>query len=182
MKKTGLIIAIAVLVAGAFFVFGVFLQKRIRSNGSSVNNEQSIGKNETVVDFQKGERIYQQKCAACHQVNGMGVSGAFPPLKGSDFLKNSTKKRLIDQVMNGSNGGLVVNGKKYATPMPPQVNNASDAVAVVNYILNTWGNHYGTASLQDAKGIKKTNKNRRHMMMNGGMMRNGGGMNRMNRN
>ena len=103
--------------------------------------------------YPKGAKIFKEKCVACHQATGMGVPSAFPPLKGSDYLK-ADKKRAIAQVLNGSNHEITVNGAKYSIPMPPQVDNHEDAVAVVNYILNAWGNNYGTVSLADAKGIK----------------------------
>jgi hypothetical protein len=38
--------------------------------------------------------------------------------------------------------------------MPPQVDNYEDAVAVVNYILNAWGNHGGTITVDEVKDIK----------------------------
>ena len=34
----------------------------------------------------KGEALYLQHCAACHQPNGQGLAGAFPPLAGSDYI------------------------------------------------------------------------------------------------
>ncbi len=33
-----------------------------------------------------GEKIYMEKCIVCHQANGEGIPGAFPPLKNSDYL------------------------------------------------------------------------------------------------
>ncbi len=171
MKKTGLMIVIIGLFAGAFiFLYGMS-KKNMNTSYQGAVYAQSNGKSDS--NDARGSQIYQQKCVSCHQVNGLGISGVFPPLKGSDFLKNEPKKRLIEQVMNGSDKGLVVNGVKYASPMPPQVSNTSDAVAVVNYILNSWGNNYGTATQKDADGIKKSTKNRKHMMMGGGMMRGG---------
>jgi len=165
MQRRGLIIVVVVLFLGAFVFFYGMAKRTTNSNYRDVVYGQSKGKDD--VNFSRGNQIYQEKCMSCHQTDGMGVSGVFPPLKGSDFLKNKTKKRLIEQVMNGSNERLVVNGVKYANPMPPRVDNASDAVAVVNYVLNSWGNHYGVATLPDAKGIKKSNINR-HSMMGGG--------------
>jgi nitrite reductase (NO-forming) len=124
-------------------------------------------------DNNRGAEIYFRKCMACHQVTGMGLPGTFPPLKGSDFLKKASKKRLIEQVMNGSHEHLTVNGMTYSTPMPPQVDNVQDAVAVVNYVLNSWGNDYGKATLEDVKEIKPVKNNASDMMMNG--MMGGGG-------
>ncbi len=169
MLKTGLIILVVTLFVGVSVFLYVAAKKTTNTNDRGVAYAQSNGKGD--IDFSNGSQIYQEKCVSCHQVNGMGVSGVFPPLKGSDFLKNKTKKRLIEQVMNGSNERLVVNGEKYATPMPPRVNNKSDAIAVVNYVLNSWGNHYGVATLPDAKGIKKSNANRHSMMGGGCVMR-----------
>ena len=178
MKKTGLIIAIVTLFVLVFLFFDQIAQKALSSDDNTREYVQPGKENDT--NFATGSQIYQQKCIACHQVTGMGISGTFPPLKGSDFLKNSSKKRIIEQVMNGSGGELVVNGTKYTTSMPPQVDNTTDAVAVTNYILNSWGNHYGIATLQDATGVKKSNKNERHMMMHG-RMRGMSGCNTMGR-
>jgi len=114
-----------------------------------------VSSNKKVVKFEKGAQIYNQLCVKCHQVNGMGIPGAFPPLKGSDFLKTASKKRLLDQVLHGSNESLKVNGTQYSTPMPPQVNNVDDAIEVVNYVLNAWGNNDGVATTADAKDLKK---------------------------
>ncbi|HEY1653486.1 MAG TPA: c-type cytochrome [Candidatus Tumulicola sp.] len=33
-------------------------------------------------DLKRGSALYAQKCAACHQTNGNGIAGAFPPLWG----------------------------------------------------------------------------------------------------
>src|SRR5690606_4944135 len=41
-----------------------------------------------------GKRLYEQNCMACHQPDGQGIVGAFPPLAKSDFL-NADKKRAI---------------------------------------------------------------------------------------
>jgi len=140
---------------------------------NALNNENSesvyVPGDKGASKYPKGAEIYYRKCMACHQVTGMGLPGTFPPLKGSDFLKTATKKRLIDQVMLGSNEGLVVNGMQYSTPMPPQVDNTQDAVAVINYVLNAWGNDYGVATLQDAKDVKSDKGNHSHMMMKNGM-------------
>ena len=103
--------------------------------------------------YAKGFEIYKTKCVACHQLSGEGIPGAFPPLKGSDYLL-ADKKRAVKQVLNGSNLEITVNGVKYVTPMPPQVDNYEDAVAVINYVLNAWGNKGGTVTVDEVKDIK----------------------------
>ena len=151
MKKISLIAVMAGLLLFAGKSFGVLSHKVVKTNGHALVYVPADDPAEA--KFPKGAKIYKEKCVACHQITGMGVPSAFPPLKGSDYLK-ADKKRALKQVLNGSNHEITVNGAKYSIPMPPQVDNYEDAVAVVNYILNAWGNNYGTVTLADAKGIK----------------------------
>lgn len=160
-----------VLVSGVFLFTGkVYAAPAMNALNNENNEAVYVPGDKAATNYPKGAEIYNRKCVACHQLNGEGIPGTFPPLKGSDFLKSATKKRLIEQVMNGSNEHLTVNGTTYSSPMPPQVDNAGDAVAVVNYILNSWGNHYGKASLQDAKKVKPVKAGRNYMMNGRGMM------------
>jgi len=101
-----------------------------------------------VAEVSNGEKLYKEKCIACHLETGEGMAGAFPPLAGSDYLK-ADKVRAITQVMRGSEGEITVNGAQFNGVMPPQVDNAQDAVDVTNYILSAWGNDYGTVTLED---------------------------------
>ncbi len=151
MKRISMIVVLAGLVFFAAKTFGVLKHKVVKATANSLVYVPADDPADA--KYPKGAKIYKEKCVACHQVTGMGVPGAFPPLKGSDYLK-ADKKRAIAQVLNGSNHGITVNGVKYSIPMPPQVDNYEDAVAVVNYVLNAWGNNYGTVTLADAKGIK----------------------------
>ncbi len=151
MKRISMIVVLAGLVFFAAKTFGVMAHKVVKTTANGLVYVPADDPADA--KFPKGAKIYKEKCVACHQLTGMGVPGAFPPLKGSDYLK-ADKKRAIAQVLNGSNHGITVNGVKYSIPMPPQVDNYEDAVAVVNYVLNAWGNNYGTVTLADAKGIK----------------------------
>jgi mono/diheme cytochrome c family protein len=101
----------------------------------------------------RGEKIYKEKCIICHQANGEGILHAFPPLKDSDYLF-ADKIRAVEQVLNGSHEDMIVNGILYNAPMPPQVDNHYDAVAVTNYVLNSWGNEGGYVALDDVKHIE----------------------------
>ncbi len=103
--------------------------------------------------FPEGAKIYKQKCFVCHQLSGEGVPGAFPPLKNADYLL-ADKKRAVEQVLNGSNEAMVVNGVTYTIPMPFQVDTHKEAVDVINYVLNAWGNDGGTITVEEVKDIK----------------------------
>lgn len=117
---------------------------------SEVSTEESTSAELTPAQFEalkaEGQKLYQSKCVSCHQANGKGMPGAFPPLAQSDYLAKATIKRFTRQVSMGSKdgkGGLVVNGVKYSVPMPAQTQNPKELTALANYVLNSWGNSYG---------------------------------------
>lgn len=91
-------------------------------------------------DANKGKSVYAKTCVACHQLNGQGIPGAFPPLAKSDYL-NADVTRSIRQVLHGSNGPITVNGKKYTTPMPAQALNDQQIADVLTYVYASWGNN-----------------------------------------
>jgi mono/diheme cytochrome c family protein len=109
--------------------------------------------NELAAQMARGEQIYKEKCIACHQANGQGLPGAFPSLVGSEFLLKNTKL-AVSQVLNGSDHVAAERKVKYPAPMPPQVSTKDDAVAVINYVLNNFGNNGGHITVDDVKDIQ----------------------------
>lgn len=99
-----------------------------------------------------GEKIYNEKCKVCHQPDGKGIKPAFPPLAGSDYLL-ADKKRAVAQALNGSHHEIVVNGEKYTGEMLQQVGTHEEAVAVINYVLNNFGNNGGYISVDEVKDV-----------------------------
>jgi mono/diheme cytochrome c family protein len=91
-----------------------------------------------------GSRIYATNCAACHQVGGTGISGAFPPLAGHfpDLLKPADGRTYVGKVLLfGLEGAIRVNGGNYAGTMPPwQALSDDDIAAVLNYVSSAWDN------------------------------------------
>lgn len=65
---------------------------------------------------QPGAAIYKQYCLTCHQVNGSGVPGLNPPLRGIDWV-NGDKARLINVLLNGLQNAEV-EGEAYDNVMP----------------------------------------------------------------
>lgn len=151
MKKFSLIFLITALLVIAGSASAYYTASQAPTPETSVvfvpDNDPADAK------FPEGAKIYKAKCVACHQLNGEGIAGAFPPLKNSDYLF-ADKKRAVKQVLNGSNSQITVNGVNYAIPMPFQVDTHEDAVAVINYVLNAWGNDGGTISLSEVQDIK----------------------------
>jgi len=86
-----------------------------------------------------GKVVYNKNCAACHQINGAGMPGVFPPLAKSDYL-NADVNRAIKQVLVGSLNPLATKGKKYAIAMPKQALNDQQIADVLSYVYANWGN------------------------------------------
>lgn len=86
-----------------------------------------------------GGELYAQNCAGCHQAQGQGVPGAFPPLAKNPALFNDDYPVLV--VLFGLQGPIEVNGQKINGAMPP-FGHLSDAeiAAIVNYLRQAWGN------------------------------------------
>jgi nitrite reductase (NO-forming) len=102
------------------------------------------------LDLTKGKAVYDAKCKVCHQENGEGTPGAFPPLAKSDYLLGNVSEAL-NGIINGQTAPLTVNGTEYTTAMPANVLTDEEATDVMNYILNSWGNEGGTVTVVDGK-------------------------------
>ena len=88
----------------------------------------------------KGEAAFLANCAACHQPNGQGLPGAFPPLAGSDYLKGD-RKQVMAAALFGLSGPITVNGVDYNGVMP-SLGHLTDAdlAAALTYVFGSWGN------------------------------------------
>jgi len=90
-----------------------------------------------------GAKVFGAYCQACHQIDGKGLAGAFPPLAGSDYLL-ADPKRGVHAVIEGKTGAVVVNGMKFDAVMP-NLNYLTDqqVADALTYVLNSWGNDGG---------------------------------------
>lgn len=123
-----------------------------KTDEGSLNSGKETWSNSATL-YKKGEEIYKQNCQACHQANGEGLPNAFPPLAKSDYLL-SDKQRAIKQVINGSNGEITVNNKKFNGVMPPQMLSDAEISEVLNYVLHTWGNSGETVTADEVKSLR----------------------------
>ena len=57
----------------------------------------------------KGQGVYNANCAACHQPNGQGLAGAFPPLAGSDYPQGN-RDEVNKAALFGLPGPITVKG------------------------------------------------------------------------
>lgn len=104
-----------------------------------------------------GKRIFETSCFACHQSNGQGLPGAFPPLANSDFL-NKNKEKAISAVIHGLEGPVKVNGKEFNSVMPAQVLSDEDAANVLTYVYSMWGNSKKVVTPAEVKAVRAAGK------------------------
>lgn len=106
--------------------------------------------------IKRGKEVYLLNCQNCHLQDGIGIAGVNPPLAKADYLKQPSKT-LINVILKGQTGEVVVNGKKYNIPMPGYEYLSDTEIAdVLNFIKNTWGNKIpGTITPAMVKALRK---------------------------
>jgi mono/diheme cytochrome c family protein len=88
--------------------------------------------------FAEGYQLYTTYCSNCHQTDGKGMLGLYPPLTGLDQLTD--KARLACIIKNGMSDTIVVNGKEFSRPMPPNPKLKNLEIAeIVSYLNMKWG-------------------------------------------
>lgn len=103
-----------------------------------------------------GAVLYNGTCSVCHQQNGAGLAGVFPPLANSDYLMADTE-RAIAVVLNGLTGEVVVNGNTFNSVMPPMSQLNDDEIAnILTFALNSWGNDGDTISADAVAAVRAT--------------------------
>jgi cytochrome c oxidase cbb3-type subunit 2 len=125
--------------------------------------------------MESGKEIYMKAapggglCYTCHQPNGKGITGQFPPLAGSDWVLGD-KERLIKISIHGLMGEIVVNGVKYNNVMappgiPPGSLTDEQISDVLTYIRNEWGNSASAVSPSEVASVRSTVQDRAPMQM-----------------
>ena len=109
-------------------------------------------------DTYSGRILYYTYCATCHQRDGKGDNNRFPPLVESDWVTGN-EARLIDVVLNGMDGEIVVNGKTYNGLMPSNSHLDNHAIAsILTYVRKRFGNESSSVSALKVEKIRNQSK------------------------
>jgi nitrite reductase (NO-forming)/hydroxylamine reductase len=101
-----------------------------------------------------GKQVYESNCAACHQPNGQGLAGAFPPLANSDFLMGN-REAVLAAALFGLSGPITVNGQEYNAVMPSMGHLSDDDLAAgLTYVFNSWGNSLSSVSPSEVSELR----------------------------
>ena len=96
----------------------------------------------------EGKKLYKLYCENCHQADGKGLAKLYPPLAGSDYLKEN-----IDQlpciILGGMDGEITVNAITFNMKMDGNPTlNPLEIAEITNYVANSWGNESGFLNVQ----------------------------------
>ncbi|MEO5592443.1 MAG: cbb3-type cytochrome c oxidase subunit II [Chitinophagaceae bacterium] len=97
--------------------------------------------------------LYSANCQSCHQTNGEGLKGAFPPLKGSTVVLNDNPEMMVNIIMNGYSGRMQ---EGYgAMPAVGTNNNLSpeEIAAIMNHEKESWGNNAKKVTPEEIKKL-----------------------------
>jgi cytochrome c oxidase cbb3-type subunit 2 len=100
-----------------------------------------------------GTALYATNCQSCHQPNGEGLAGAFPPLKGSKIVLDDNIEAYVGIIMNGYSGRVA---EGYGVMPAVGTNNnlsAEEVTAIMNHERTSWGNSAAKVKVEDVKKI-----------------------------
>jgi cytochrome c peroxidase len=108
-----------------------------------------------------GKGLFEGKatCINCHQADGQGVPGVFPPLAGNRRVIDGDGSYVAQTILHGRSGQLTVNGLSFNGIMPPvgtqQGLTDAEVAAVVSYVRNAWGNQANNVSEAMIKQLRE---------------------------
>ena len=105
----------------------------------------------------RGKKIFAANCQTCHQANGLGVAGQYPPLAGSEFTTGGSRRPAMI-VLKGLQGPVTVKGQKFGTAvMQPWDKTLTDQkiADVLTYERSEWGNSASPVTAEQIAGLRK---------------------------
>lgn len=133
-------------------------------DGKSFYLPQTSGKvlSEKEVMLKEGARVFSMQCSVCHGHDGTGDGFNYPPLAGSEFLTKLPVEDLIDIVLRGVRGPLIVKGRQWDNYMTPLGDRLTDQeiAAVLTYAT-------GQFSGKEREGLTEAAVKRRREVVKG---------------
>lgn len=104
-----------------------------------------------------GQRLFNGKCVACHQPDGKGRPGQFPPLAQSEWLLGPPEIP-VRILLFGLQGDVTVAGQHFNGNMPAFGEQLKDEqiAAVLTHVRQEWGNKADPVPAELVTRIRKT--------------------------
>jgi mono/diheme cytochrome c family protein len=106
--------------------------------------------------FDRGKKVFLANCATCHQANGQGIAGQYPPLAGSEFTTGGSRRPAMI-VLKGLQGPVKVKGQQFGSAvMQPWETLGDQKVAdVLTYERSEWGNKASPVTKEQIAALRK---------------------------
>jgi len=123
----------------------------IPSRSEPIETTGDSGNGSEEVLLPDGASLYTSTCAACHQADGKGIPGAFPPLANSPVVNEEDPELLIRIILQGYD----------AHPEWGQMPGFADLLtdeeiaAIINHEKSSWGNNAPQVTVEQVEDIRK---------------------------
>ena len=159
-----------VLFVGGFFAWAGYYAQRFGGGYEPlIYNENAYGvaqaktnAAENIDPYVLGQRIFGNTCAKCHQPDGLGLPGQYPPLVGSEWVLAPGPARMIRIVLDAAQGPIQVKGATYNNVMTPWRESLNDQqiAAVITYVRTQkeWGHTASAVTPEEVAAIRLKTK------------------------
>jgi len=107
-------------------------------------------------NMQKGKKIYEAKCLACHQADGGGVPNMNAPLDAASNVVGKDIARLVRIIRYGYNERIALDGLYYSNAMTASPDLKDNEIAdLLTYIRNSWSNKASAVTIAQVQAAKK---------------------------
>ena len=118
----------ALIMNGKIFLVAIVLLGLFLIAGCNSHTERPLQPEEL---YRRGQTLYLENCAECHQADGMGWSTLYPRLAGNPVVTLEDPEPIMVIVLYGQ--GLMPGFHQRLT--------SDEVAAILTYIRNSWGNH-----------------------------------------
>ena len=100
-----------------------------------------------------GKTLFLSHCLSCHQIDGSGVPGRFPPLNN---VWLNDKELLIKIVLQGLQGEIKVDDEIYNNIMPKVIDLSDEQIAILlTFVRTNFVNNPVPIKLEEVIKVKK---------------------------
>lgn len=164
-KDSPIPIFVIFVFATLFFFGGFYLSQNSGDFRADVFDPEwkpgvSTGGEEAFDPIVKGKKLFARQCQQCHQADGMGLPGVYPPLVNSPWLLKH-EELPVKILLKGISGPITVMGKDYNGNMPEVGDwKDRDIAAVLTYVRQNWGHSASEISEELVTKIREEIKDR----------------------
>ena len=145
-----------------------FLTKVIANKAAKEIQSPQLPKKTNKDERTAGFELYSTYCAACHGMDGHGKDKLAPPLLNSEYIDGS-KERLGMLLLNGLQGPITVNGKRYdlGLAMPGLKDNSAltdnDIFSLMVFVRNSFSTTNERIKKEDVAVWREQSKDKKEL-------------------